>query len=284
MSLKGDLNDFELREIMHFIGDRMKDGRLMLKAGEQQAMVEFGQGKITRVLFHDKPPLVLRLEEDGFVTAGTATKLADAASDDISQRQLVLSKKLVEKDDLRRFLIREVAKDLAELMFWEEAEFEFINTDEPPPPLVEMKVEDAAREAIAMSVELRNLKKRFPAGASLRLNETPVKKIVTIDPEEWGLVTRFTKKISVEDLAKTSGLNSFSFFEVLARVADHGLLVVDAAEKVDKVEKADKKPEVEAKAEPEPEPEPEPKAAPEPQQKKQQQESPPINGKYVAVA
>jgi hypothetical protein len=273
MSFKGDLNDFELREIMNFIGERMKDGQLVLKTGDRQATVEFGKGKITRVSLHKKPALIFRLEESGFVPVGTAAKLAGEEQDDISQRQLVLSKKLVEKDDFRRFLVREVAKDLAELMFWEEAEFEFNNTKEPPPPLVELKVDDAVSEAISMSVKLRDLKKRFPDGTSLSLNDSSIEKLITLDPEEWGIIARFTKKMNVEDLAKATGLDGFSFFELLARVADHGLLSAEEAEHAEKAEKAEKKPEVETKTEPKAEP-----------QGKKQQERAPINGKYVAVA
>lgn len=283
MSFKGDFNDFELREIMHFIGDRMKDGRLTLISGDRRAVVEFGKGKITRVSLHKKPVLVTRMEEAGFVPSGTAAKLTGAGADDIAQRQQILSKKLVDKDAFNRFLVREIAKDLAELMFWAEAEFEFTNAEEPSPPLVELKVDDAMREAISMSVELRNLKKRFPDRTLLRLNGSPAGKMVTLEPEEWDIISRFTKNITVEDLARISGHDSFSFFELLARVADRGLLIADDVkptenveepetvaeaaqpEKAEKEEKAEKKPEATVK--------PEPKA-----------DSKPINGKYVAVA
>lgn len=288
MALKGDLNDFDLREIMHFIGDRMKDGRLALSGAGRSAAVEFGKGKITRVILHQKPPLLSRLEDAGYVPAGTAAKLADGASDDVGQRQLVLSKKLAGKDDLNRFLVREIAKDLAELLFWEEAEFEFANTEEPPPPLVELKVDDAVREAISMSVELRNLKKRFPDGASLRLDSSPLPEPVTIDPEAWGIVAQFTKEIKVDDLAKASALDSFTFYGMLARVADRGLLTVEAAQpaaaekpepakspaKSEPAEAEAKADKVEKKAE----------AAPPVEPLEKKPEPAPINGKYVAVA
>lgn len=295
MSFKGDLNDFELREIMHFIGERMKNGQLVLKAGGRQAIVEFGGGRITRVFLHEKPPLINRLEEAGFIPAGTAAKFADAEPDDITQRQLVLTKKLVEKDEFRRFLVRDVAKDLAELLFWEEAEFEFLNAQDPPAALVDLKVDQALNDAISMSVELRNLKKRFPIGASLSLDASPKEKLVSLDPEEWGIVARFTTSVNVEDLAKASGLDSFSFYELLARVDKHGLLVVEEAKTAEKTEKepevevkaepkqeAKAEPKPEVKAEPKPEIKPEPKS--EPQDKKQQAGAAPINGKYVAVA
>lgn len=301
MSFKGDLNDFELREIMHFIGDRMKDGELVLQSGDRHASVEFGKGKITRVTLHKKPTLVVRLEEAGFVPGGTAAKMTGAETDDIAQRQLILSKKIVDKDDFNRFLVREIAKDLAELMFWEEAEFEFTNSDEPPPPLVELKVDSAVQEAISMSVELRNLKKRFPDGTTIRLSAAPSRKMITIEPEEWDIVARFSKDIKVEDLAKASGRDSFSFFELLARVADRGLLTFDENEvregKEEKVEtkemeeKPEKKPEVAAKPElkADPKPEPQTETKPEPlteikPEATEKKTEPPINGKYVAVA
>lgn len=299
MSFQGDLNDFELREIMHFIGDRMKDGELVLRSGDRNASVEFGKGKITRVTLHTKPPLVVRLEEAGFVPSGTAAKMAGAETDDIAQRQLILSKKVVDKDEFNRFLVREIAKDLAELMFWEEADFEFTNADESPPPLVELKVDLAVQEAISMSVELRNLKKRFPDGTTIRLSATPAGKMITIEPEEWDIVARFSKDIKVEDLAKASGRDSFTFFELLARVADRGLLVVEeikekeemeekedtkvVAEKEDKDEKPEKKPEAAAKPDLKVEPKQEQVAEIKPETPDKKPEAP-INGKYVAVA
>lgn len=280
MSFKGDLNDFELREIIHFIGDRMKDGDLVLQSGDRKASVEFGKGKITRVTLHKKPPLVNRLEEAGFVPSGSGEKMAGADTDDIAQRQIILSKKLLDKDDFNRFLVREIAKDLAELMFWEEAEFEFTNSDEPPTPLVELKVDSAIQEAISMSVELRNLKKRFPDGTSLRLNAAAAGKMITIEPEEWDIVARFTKDIKVEDLAKASGRDSFSFFALLGRVADRGLLIAEETEET-KVTEETKAAEEKPEKKPEPKPEPKVEAKPETPDKKSE---PPINGKYIAVA
>lgn len=291
MSFQGDLNDFELREILHFIGDRMKDGRLLLMSGGKQAAVEFGKGKITRIELHKKPPLVVRLEEAGFVPGGSAAKMAAADTDDIAQRQMILSKKLLDKDDFNRFLVREIAKDLAELMFWAEADFEFSIMDEPPPALVELKVDDAVREAISMSVELRNLKKRFPDGTEIRLGASPIGKMVTIDPEEWEMIARFTKSIKIEELAKSSGRDSFSFYELLARVADRGLLTVDEREEKEEREEREEKPEdkpekkleVAAKAEAKVEAKPEPQADVKPETPDKKPETP-INGKYVAVA
>lgn len=191
MPLWGNLKEFNLQEVLRFIAESKKSGRLVLKSGGEEAAIYFNKGRISQI---DSP--------------------------------IARARETIESDELERFLLEEAARDLAELFSWKDAEFVFESVTKQVETPLDLKLEDALREAETKLIRLEELKQTFPPETvPLRLAKLsfPGKKL-TLDSEEWRLICCLGKKDTLENIKRRFGRDSFTFYEILAKMLKNRLI------------------------------------------------------------
>lgn len=307
MSLQGNLSEFGLQEILNFISDRKKSGRFDIKQNGSKAAILFNKGRVSHVVSpFSKDPLVYRLEEKGFVSGGTSDKMGAGKMTDSAQQEAVLAKNMIEEQDLRDFLLDDLAKDVAEIFSWKEADFTFDTASPPMEAPIEFKLEQLISEAISKSVRLRELKQELPPeGTPMRLGQlASPEDIVSLDAVQWEMVSCFTKELTTDELKDNFSRDSFTFYETLAKMMKHHILEAKATpsvslrgseaieaisvketEKATKAEPEKAEPEKAAKEAPAVKEEPVKEEAPEEpheEAKPAKKQSAPVHGKYIS--
>lgn len=252
MALQGNLTEFSLQEIMTFIADRKKSGVLVIERKEECAQIVFNKGKVIFVEPpFDKDPLIFRLEEQGYVPGGTWRKLHGETLSDAEQREAILSKNLMKDQDLILFITHEVGHDLAEVMFWQDADFHFDSEDDGPEIPAELKLADVIAEAISQSVRLKELKAMIPSEdyfVKLLPLESP-DEMVTFDSQQWDMVCAIANNQTVGDVRHHFKRDSFTFYEDIAELIEKNVIALEKPQEGIKPDKGEKAVRVEERAE-----------------------------------
>ncbi len=227
MTLKGDLSEFDLHEILNLISDRKKTGHLTLKRGKDKAIIHFNKGRICYIdTPYSKDSLFFKLEDKGVMPGGSSSKLKAESMSDTKQKELIIEKKLLKNHELNEFLLEELGRDLAELLFWKDAEFIFESKNELTEIVYEFKLEDALSEAISKSVNLRDLKKQVPAETEtihLKKPSSP-DNMITLDAKQMELVFCLSRERTMDDLRIRFGRDSFEFYETVSTLIMNNVL------------------------------------------------------------
>ncbi|MFZ3063022.1 MAG: DUF4388 domain-containing protein [Actinomycetota bacterium] len=206
MPLWGNLKEFNLQEVLRFISESKKSGRLVLKSGGEEAAIYFSQGRISQI---DSP--------------------------------IARARETIKSDELEGFLLEEAARDLAELFSWKDAEFTFEGQTKQMEALLDLELEDALREAETKLARLEELKQTFPPETSpLRLVKLSFSgKKLTLDSEEWRLICCLGTKDTLENIKHRFGRDSLTFYEILAKMLKNRLIEAEpSSSAVSRVEKS----------------------------------------------
>jgi hypothetical protein len=251
LSLWGNLKEFNLLEILEFISERKKTGQLTMRNKGEEASICFRQGSLAQINTpFAKAPLLSRLREAGLVSADRDESKEERRVSDSLQREILLSQGVVQRDALEQFLSEEAYRDLAELLSWKEADFVFESKREQVEALLDLKLEEALREAQVRLNRLEELKNSLPPELSaLRLARLPsAEKRLTLHSKEWRLICCLGREETMDNLRRQFGQDSFTFFETLSELLKDRLLEEPPAPSRSLEEKG------EEKTEPEPAP------------------------------
>lgn len=226
MSLQGNLTEFSLQEILHLIADRKKSGRLSVTQEGESVYLDFNKGKVTYVVpSFAKDPLIIRAEQEGLAPAGSFKKLGGDKLTEPEQREALMSRNLVKKEDLGGFIRLEAGHDLAEMMFWKAASFVFESAEARPEVPIELKLEEVLQEAITQSVRFKELRQLVPS-EDTRVRLVPLNaadEMIALDAKQWQMVCCIAAGGDVAAIRREFNRDGFTFYETLGTIIEKGL-------------------------------------------------------------
>ncbi len=230
MSLKGNLESFDLTEIFQLISSGKKTGVLRVSSGNNEVRVYLMEGTIIFATGSDlNNRLGYLLRNNNIITQDQLDESLKLAE----EREQALGNVLVEQKYVNMRTLKEIIGKQAEnvvydLFFWDEGEFEYkdIQPDLKKMVIIKMNAIQIVMEATRRIDEMSILKKRIPdenAVFEVGRNVTDFGEIVQTD-DERAILKIIDGKRSIKELIKESGFFDYRFYKSLTSLIAAGFV------------------------------------------------------------
>jgi hypothetical protein len=210
--LQGELNRFEVPDILTFLNVGRSTGVLVMERPEQETKLFFRDGNpVFATTTKEDLRLGPTLVRSGKVTAAEMEKFASrrvAVGHRIGQ--VLLQERVLTEQELATFLKIQVSEVIFDTFNWRQGRFVFYDKIPPPATAVtlEMALPNLVMEGVRRIDERARLKEVFP-DQDLVLeavaNPERVKHTVTLTPEEWRVFFLVDGRRSLGEVCKAAG-------------------------------------------------------------------------------
>jgi len=232
-ALQGNIGRFTLPEIFQLVANSRKTGTLGIQKDDDIVMVYFKAGRIIygygpRQTFH----LGQLLKDRGRITSEQLDDAVNTQAREASSKrlgQILMEKKYIDRADLENVVRNQVEELIYSLLSWETGTFKFYENQYPTEEEinVEISVENAILEGYRRIDELNRIKEALPDfNAVPVITATPAerKSSVSLDSEEWNLLSLIDSDRSIEKIVQISPLTRMETLRKLAAFKLAGLV------------------------------------------------------------
>lgn len=234
-ALNGQLRDFSLPDVLQFILQQRKSGRLTLTFQHQKAEIGISRGNISHVDIDGRN--VETVIRDWLLSCGRMTPEELTGVESVSRSmdrsilETLVAKKFITAEE-RADWIQIVAEDLVcDLFQWQEGAYEF-NTDVPSSAIrgvgINLSTEMITMEGMRRLDEWPRLRDRLGSpGVQVSLAQAPAS-LAELGPE--GLILRQLEQVSssitLDELEKRVPFGRFRLYDTIVAYADEGYLTL----------------------------------------------------------
>jgi hypothetical protein len=234
-ALNGQLRDFSLPDVLQFILQQRKSGRLTLTYHHQRAEVGISRGNISHIDVDGRN--VETIIRDWLLASGRASPEELEGVDSVSKSmdrsilETLVAKKFLTPEE-RADWIQIVAEDLVcDLFQWQEGAYEF-NTEMPATILrgvgLNLSTEMITMEGMRRMDEWPHLRDRLNSpGIQITLSQMP-EALSELGPESIVLrqLESASAPLSLEDLERRVPFGRFRLYDTIVAYADEGYLTL----------------------------------------------------------
>lgn len=239
MSLKGNIRDFQLDEIVKFIEAGKKTGALEIQKGPETAVFYFKKGSLYFVHRGSKPiSITEKVLNSGIIEADIVEKIKSGKI--FPPETANLSEEVKRK--VAQIIFDELVEQSADIFSWSEGTFVFKNNEKRTGEDWGVTI-DTTRflEKVRKHSEVF---KRFSEHAKtlrtiieLNKNISPDEDII-ITGKEWKFLSAWKPGMTIEDVAKNSGTSLLTAITLATNLIEKGLIVTKNEELKEKVEES----------------------------------------------
>jgi predicted transcriptional regulator len=231
MSLKGEIENFQLPSVLQLLSADKKSGLLTIDDGKRKVQVFIKAGNIVYAVGTQKEVrLGYLLRTKGIISAEELNKALALAK----QRKERLGKILVERgfisgETLKKFIHQQVREILYDLFLWKNGAFEYVDQeinlgDELTTELNYMEV---ILEGTRRVDEWSILRKNIPHPQIVfRINKDLEQQDETVDltANEWRIISLVDGERSVQQIIADSGHDEFTVYRMINSLISSGLI------------------------------------------------------------
>ncbi len=234
LDLQGNIERFTLPEIFQLISTSRKTGTLGIQRGDDIVMVYFKNGGVVygygpRKTFHVGRMLV---ERDRL----SPEQLDDAIAEQSRQvstgkrlGQILVEKKYVDRADIEEVVRKQVEELIYSLMAWDQGSFKFYENQFPTEEeiTVNISTENVVLEGLRRLDEISRLRDYLPDFStvySLSPSVAGQKRDITLEPDEWNVLSLIDGHREINDIVEASDLESIETLKCLASLQLAGLI------------------------------------------------------------
>jgi|GEM_PF-2770160 len=233
MSLKGNLRDFQLEEIIRFIEAGKKTGALEIKKGGETAVFFFKNGGLYFIQRSNNPVsisgkiLTEGILDENIVKNIKSGKVFPPSTAPLNDEQ---------KQKIKEILINQLVELAADVFTWDEGTFEFKNNEKrtgedwgvfvEPVRFLE-KVKKHSEVIKKFSEHAKTLKTRLLLNRNIPTDED-----IIISGKEWLFLSYLKDGMTVEQVAKAAGLSLLLSVSIATCLLEKGLLIAGDEKKV----------------------------------------------------
>lgn len=232
MTLKGNLLDFSLVQLLNLVSLATKTGALYIEGVNHHSKLVFREGKLTFGLVDDQHIHLIRvLARTKMIPNSQAASLCERYKN-LSDKEMGIV--LINSGYLTQGQIIEgvekFLKEIIRVLFtWREGEFYFEEGELPPTGIIpiRMPLEDIIIEGSRLISELEDLRDEIPSlEMKLRFSDRPGVNIrnVQLNAEEWRVVSYVDPKNSIQQIAGAAKLNEIQIRRVVYNLLQAGLV------------------------------------------------------------
>ena len=240
MGLKGDIEDFNVSEIIQLIGQQSKTGILTARRSNKEVRIFFVNGNVVRV----EPDRSERkmLMGEMLITSGKLTReQLDSALEEQKGTvqyigEILLRRKLVSKEDIQKAVKTQIYETIYELFQWKEGVFEFETREKSKylKILPSLSPEQLLLNVSWMVDEWQEIEKTIPT-MNVVFEKIPQKRNVLLneDQEEEDRGLTYNQKIvydlvdgerTVQEVIERSLMGRFDTCDILSELLRHGYI------------------------------------------------------------
>lgn len=222
MSIKGTLETFYLTSLLQMLNYDRKTGKLNIKSASNEVQIIIHEGDI---VFATETKKTNRLGELLKNSGIISQKVLDEALALSRKNKQGLGKTLVQEgyislDKLNSFLLKQAENTIYNVFLWETGDFEYYDAELNLKGVVGNKLNtmNILLEASRRIDEIEILKKQIPSEASIPKiagNTDKETGEITLNADEWRLLSMIDGKCSVRQVIDKSGYDDFSAYKIL---------------------------------------------------------------------
>jgi hypothetical protein len=210
--LEGNLARFEIPDLLTFLNMGRRTGVLVLEHPEQETKVFFREGKpIFATSTKDELRIGNMLVRQGKLkSADLERALSRARPPGQKIGEVLLSEKILEKDELASFLKVQVSEVIFDTFDWRKGVFSFFDRIPPPATAVtlEMDIQNLIMEGVRRIDDRARLSEVFPdlnMVAEAVANPERIKQSVTLTRDEWQVLFLVDGRRSLSEICRLAG-------------------------------------------------------------------------------
>jgi CheY-like chemotaxis protein len=230
MSLKGNLKTTFIADILQLLCLEQKNGVLRVTSGKNEVKVFFEEGIIVYARESQKDDrLGYLLKSEGIISAEQLKKCLVVAKEKNQALGKILAKKgYISLERLKNFSRKQVEEIVCDLFCWEKGDFEYkddsFHFEEEV--VTRLHTIEFILEASRRVDEASVLKKQIPSDKLIFKISGKVqdKKKITLDPNEWRIISLIDGIRTVRQLISESGYEEFTVYKILYSLVSSGLI------------------------------------------------------------
>jgi hypothetical protein len=231
VDLKGQLDEFSLKEMLIFIGKGERTGSLKIETNGNEGGVYFDKGNINFAFTNEnRIPIGIRLVDAELITKEQleeSLKIQESKQD-IKLGQILKERDFITEDLLEFFVQDQIFDTLFEMCSWGNGIFVFDLKDKPEEEIgVNLSIDLVMGQINKRLKEWNELKSKLPASTSyLVLSKTPsnYKEEIKVKPEEWRILFFLKEKKTVDKIRSKYHLTVTSLYNIISNMLDKGLI------------------------------------------------------------
>jgi hypothetical protein len=232
MSLKGNLRDFTITQLLNLINLAKKTGTLIVKGTNETAWVSFNEGKLVYSQIgsvnNNLASILFRKNK----LSKAQHRIITARAGDISDKELgllLINANYITQKDILASLQAEFIGVIHRLFTWVEGVFSFENNVLPPDYTITLRInlENIIIEGSRRLREREQLQFEIPSlEMALKFSKRPGASIrnVNLSVEEWRVVSYINPKNSIRQIAKATKMNDLEIRRIVYGLLQAGLI------------------------------------------------------------
>jgi hypothetical protein len=233
LDLQGNIERFTLPEIFQLISTSRKTGTLGIQRDDDIVMVYFKNGSVIygygpRKTFHVGRMLV----ERGRLSSEQLDEAISEQSVDRSGRrlgQILMKHRFIDRADLEEVVREQVEELIYSLMSWDRGSFKFYENQFPTDEeiTVSLSTENVVLEGLRRLDEMSKIRESLPEFTTvlaLAPSAEGQRRDISLEPDEWNVLSLVDGHRSIEDLIRVSHLDSIETLKRLASLFLAGLV------------------------------------------------------------
>lgn len=232
MTLKGNLRDFSITQMLNLITLAQKTGTLAIHNQRGTAMVAFHKGKLAWAGLERKDISLSQILHQAKVITTTQFRTLKERAANMSDKELgllLVNSGYVTQQQVLESLQAHYTAVLMRLFDWDEGEFYFENSAIIPEDRipVRMKLENIIIEGSRKAQELKTLKEELPnLDLALKFTDRPGVNIqnIRLSEEEWRVVNLVNPKNTLLQIAKAAKLSELQMRRIAFSLLNAGLV------------------------------------------------------------
>lgn len=233
MPIKGTLETFYLTSLLQMLNYDRKTGKLNIKSESNEVQIIIHEGDI---VFATETKKTNRLGELLKNSGIISQKVLDEALAVSRKNKQGLGKTLVQEgyislDKLNSFLLKQAENTIYNVFLWETGDFEYYDAELNLKGVVGNKLNamNILLEASRRIDEIEILKKQIPSEASIPKiagNTDKETGEITLNADEWRLLSMIDGKCSVRQIIDKSGFDDFTAYKILNSLISAGRIEI----------------------------------------------------------
>ena len=233
MDLEGSVERFELTDIFQLLSASKKTGTLGVQKGEEVMMVYFQDGNI---IYAYNPNREIKLGDlliqKKKITPLQLEKVMRAQKDLKTKKrlgELLVLESFITEEELEKVVKQQVEDVIYELLKWDRGSFKFYENRFPTQEEITINIstENLILESVRRSDEMARIQAKLPSMNTvlgLAITETDRAKDVTLEADEWNILTLVDGHRSIKKIVEDSRLEKLETLKKLTGFLLAGLI------------------------------------------------------------
>jgi len=232
MTLKGNLRDFTLTQLLHLINLAQKTGTLTIKGSSDVARVSFREGKLAYSQIGNQNNSLASVLYRANKFSNAQYKIITSRAGDMSDKELgllLINANYLSQDEILNILKTEFVNTIHHLFTWIEGFFQFEKDILPPDGKITLRInlENIIIEGSRKIDEWERFHDEIPSlEMALKFTDRPGVNLknIRLSAQEWKVVSYINPKNSIQQIAQVTKMNDLEIRRIVYGLLQAGLV------------------------------------------------------------